>query len=322
MNLLSKPIKKLTAAAGLSAVALASIISLAQTSTLDAPYGSSDSAYYIQVNFAAMRDSENGRRLFDWVNEEIFEEVADELGNDAGADLAENMDGISIFGTGENQEPVILVHGYLTESLNDMIRSHLDTADADEVARQSRNGLDYYVITNSDIDLEFIDIDTDSDETLYYSIGNLGQGQSLLTTSEAALDEFLANGGYLNNELTSDLVVVHANRALVQGGLNTKHNVFDNGPWESEFFRNVEQLGLAITDAGDGFSLRAEAVSRTPELAEALGNIARGLLSFKALAEVDDEDLSWLNNLQVSTADNATVFELLVPAQHLLDAID
>lgn len=322
MNLPSKRIKIPTAIALLTAAGLAMITAQAQQSTLDAPFGASDSAYYIQVNFAAMRDTENGRRLLEWVDDEIFEEIADELGADVRDDLAQNFDGISIFGTGPDQDPVILTHGYLTESMHDLMRGHLDSADADDVTRATRHGQDYYTFAGGDIDLDFLDIDTDSGDTVYFSIGNLGQGMSMMTTNEAIFDEFLANGATWNSTMTNDLIVIQANRALVQGGLNTDHDVFEHGPWESKFFQNVEQVGLAITDAGDGFNVRAEAVSRTPEMAEALGNIARGLLSFKAMADIDDEDLGWLNNLQVSTDSSSTVFELQIPVDHLLDAID
>ena len=323
MNLLKHSIKPLTVAAVIAGAAIVSTSMLAQSnSTLDRPFGAEDSAYYVQVNFAAMRDSESGRQLLEWVNDEIFEEIADELGDSVGDDLVQNFDGISVFGVGEDQVPAVLTHGFLTEQMHDLLLNKLNSADDADVIRNSSHGLDYYTITDGDIDLEFLDVDSDSDETIYFSIGNLGQGQSLITTSQAAMDEFLANGARFDNELTSDLIVVQANRPLVQGGLNTKHNVFKNGPWESKFFQNVEQLGLVIGDAGDAFSIRAEAISRTPSMAEALGSIAKGLLSFKALAGEHDEDLSWLNNLQVTSADNATVFELQVPASDLMDIID
>lgn len=323
MNLLKRSIKPLTIAAVLAGAAIVSNTMLAQSnSTLSSPFGADDSAYYIQVNFAAMRDSESGRQLLDWVNEEIFDEIADELGASVGDDLAQNFDGISVFGAGEDQSPVILTHGFLTDEMHDLLLSHLDGADADDIIKSSNHGLDYYTITDGDIDLDFLDVNTDSDDTIYFSIGNLGQGQSMITTSEVVMDQFLANGARMDNQLTSDLIVLQANRPLVQGGLNTKHNVFKNGPWESKFFQNVEQLGVVIGDAGDAFTVRAEAISRTPSMAEALGSIAKGLLSFKALAGDDDEDLAWLNNLQVTSADNATVFELLIPAQDLMDAID
>ncbi len=323
MNLLKKHTQSLTIAAVITAAAIASTSMLAQSgSALDRPYGAEDSAYYVQVNFAAMRDSQSGRQLLDWVNDEIFEEIADELGESVGDDLAQNFDGISIFGIGEDQAPAVLTHGFLTEQMHDLLVDQLNSADDKDVVRNSNHGLDYYTITDADIDLDFIDVDSDSSDTLYFSIGNLGEGQSLITTSQQAMDEFLANGARFDNELTNDLIVVQANRPLVQGGLNTKHNVFDKGPWESKFFQNVEQLGLVIGDAGDAFNIRAEAISRTPSMAEALGSIAKGLLSFKALAGEEDEDLSWLNNLQVSSADNATVFELQVPANDLMEIID
>jgi len=322
MNFMKKRIKPIIVIAIIGIATIASTSMLAQSSSaLDRPFGTEDSAYYIQVNFAAMRNGESGRQLMEWVNDEILEEIGDELGDSAADDLAQNFDGISIFGIGEDQAPAILTHGYLTEEMQDLLMGHLDDADAD-IVKNSNHGLDYYTLTEGSIDLDFFDVNTDLGESIYFSLGNLGQGQSLITTSQAAMDKFLANGARLDNELTNDLIVVQANNPLVQGGLNTKHNVFKNGPWESQFFKNVEQLGLVIGDAGDAFSIRAEAISRTPSMAEALGSIAKGLLSFKALATEDNEDLSWLGNLQVSSNDNSTVFELQVPASDLLDVID
>ncbi len=280
------------------------------------PIAAADSAFYIQVNLDEMRQSPSGSQLYAWVEDEVLEEIEEEFG----ANFTQSLDGISIFGAGEEQTPVVLLHGFLSQQARDAITDELFEGNQAEFT-ESRYGQEFFAI---DGDGEFangnIQFDGDEFDHLFLAFGDAGQ--TLVTPSEQALDEFLSNGAAFHGALSPDLIVVQATRPLVQGGLNTKHSVFKHGPWESKFFQNVEQLGLVIADANDGFDIRAQAVSRTAAMAEAMGGIAKGLLSFKALADDGDDDMVWLENLEVSTQDNVTTFQLQIPAEHLLDAID
>lgn len=288
--------------------------------TADRPFLAEDSAYFLQINFAEMRQSPAGSQLFDWVNDEILEEIADELGDDLGQDFAENLDGISIFGAGDEQDPVILLHGYLTQQLHDHLRSSL-LEEGDAVSLESRNGIEYFAIDDHDIDFDVLKIDSD-DDTIFYSIGNIGHGQSLITTSEDVLDEFLNNGAMLNSALTSELIVLQANRPLLQGALNTRHEALSDGPWESNFIKNVEQFGFVLADENDTFDIRLQAITKTPSMASALANLAEGLISLKTIADDGDGDLDWVDRLNISHDDNITQFNLQVPADQLIDILD
>ncbi len=279
------------------------------------PTAAADSAFYIQINLDEMRQSPAGSRLYDWVEDEVLEEIDEEFGSN----FTTGLDGISIFGSGDEQAPVILLHGYLSQEARDTITDKLFESDG-AVTTENRYGHTFFAIDGEhSFDGGNIEINGEEYEQVFLSFGD---GQTLVTPSEVVLDEFLSNGAAFSGTLSSDLIVVQANRALVQGGVNTKHNVFKHGPWESKFFKNVEQIGLVIADANDSFQIRAQAVSRTAAMAQALGGIAQGLLSFKALADGIDEELSWIEGLSVTTDDNVTTFELDIPADQLLDVID
>ncbi len=310
MTLFRKTLTTLAAASLVCAVAASAVFNATAQ-----PMAAADSAFYVQINLLEMRQSQAGSQLYDWVEDEVLDDLEDEFG----ADFITALDGISVFGAGEQQAPVILVHGFLAPDTRDMIIAKLFDENDSAVA-QSRHGQTFYAVDADSFETDSLEINGKDIDNLFLAFG--ADNQTMITPSEDALDEFLRNGSFFENTLSPELIVVQANRPLLQGGLNTKHQVFKHGPWESKFFQNVEQVGLVIADAGDDFEIRAQAVSQTPSMAEALGSIAKGLLSFKALAEEDGDDLSWLNNLDVSSSDNTTTFQLLIPARQLLDAID
>lgn len=278
------------------------------------PIAAADSAFYIQVNLLEMRQSDAGSQLYDWVDDEIIEEIEDEFGTD----LVRSLDGISIFGSGDTQTPVVLLHGFLSEAAQDDITEKV-LSEVDEARIETQFGQEFITVHADDMENFNIDIDGQEFEQLFLAFGD--SNQTLITPSKDILDDFLRNNSVFSDALSSDLIVVQANRSLVQGGLDAKHDIFKNGPWESQFFKNIEQVGLVIADSGDSFTLRAEAVSSTPAMAEALGNIAKGLLSFKSLAD-DEGELALLDNLDIASNSNVTVFELQVPAELLIDTLD
>ncbi len=71
----------------------------------------SDSTWYVHVNLAEMRASTAGQFMYQWVEDEIISDVEDELE----IEVSDYLDGISVFGTGAEQVPVILIHGYLDQ---------------------------------------------------------------------------------------------------------------------------------------------------------------------------------------------------------------
>jgi hypothetical protein len=188
------------------------------------------------------------------------------------------------------------------------------------------HGRNYYAFGDVNIDLEGITVtDIDSD-TLYLAFGE--RDQTLITPAEDVLDDFLRDGSFDLATLSSDLIVLRTDRTLMTGGLDTRHPVFGNGdgPWESSMFRNVETFGLVVADAVDEIAITIEARSASDTAAAALANIARGIVSLKALAQDEDgepdPDLAWIDRLDIASDARVTRFSLGLPAEQLVQIID
>ena len=278
-----------------------------------------DSAFYLQVNLEAMRTSEAGQRLYGWAQKEVISEIESEFE----VEVADDLTGISIFGMGESQDPVLLLHGNLSPTAVDQITTKM-MAEADGVTEQSRGGQTWYEIgeiDGEDFQLDFSGDGENDHDQLFLSFGN--GGQTLVTPSRAALESFIDNGGALAHSLPEELIVIEAANPLMQGGVDTRSMMPGKQAWDSQLFRNVQQAALAISAEGDALSIEALTVSATPELALAMQNLIQGLISLHALSgDTDPEATAILGNLRVDNEDNITRFELTLPAETFVGIID
>ena len=89
-------------------------------------------------------------------------------------------------------------------------------------------------------------------------------------------------GGFENND-TGALVVLHADRALMQGGANTSAKIGED--WDSSVLKNVDAVALVVAEDLDGLQINAQLTASSPEVAMSVRNIAEGLVALKALDE-------------------------------------
>ncbi|GAB4120947.1 MAG: hypothetical protein Tsb0027_16810 [Wenzhouxiangellaceae bacterium] len=282
------------------------------------PLAAVDSAFYLQINIERMRNGAASAELYAWLEREALNELRAELANQ----MIDQLEGISIFGSGSEQNPAIVMHGNTSQSMRDNIVDRL-FADDRELELLSRHGRNYYAFDEVDIRLEGITINEIDSDTLYLAFGD--NNQTLITPAEDVLDSFLQQGSFQMQALPQELIVIQANRALVQGGMNPRHEVFgENDAWQSSLFRSVEKFALVVADAEDAINISLEAHSADDNAASALANIVQGILSLKALADAEneDEDLAWISQLKVSTDNHITRFDLGLPVQQLLQIID
>ena len=278
-----------------------------------------ESAFYLQINLDAMRASEAGSQLYGWAEKEIISDIESEFE----VAVAEQLTGISLFGFGPEQHPVVLLHGQLNPATVDEITGKLMT-EVHSVTEQSRGGQTWYEITEidgDDIELDFTGHGGDEHDQLFLSFGNAGQ--TLITPSRNVLDDFLDSGGALARNLPEELIVIEAANPLMQGGVDTRGAMPGKQHWESQLFRNVQQAALAVSAEGDALSIEALTVSATPELAIAMQNLIQGLISLHALSgDTDPEATALLGNLTVNTEDNVTRFGLKLPADTFVGILD
>lgn len=288
------------------------------------PVAAHDSAFYLSINLATMRDGTASAPLYRWVEGEVLEDLRDELGTD----LIDSLEGVSIFGTGAEQVPAVVLHGTIPQSARDRIVDGVFESKG-EIELKTLHGRNYYSFSGLELDWDGVenhdggDGDGSNHDALLIAFGD--QGQSMITPDPLIMDLFLRHGELAQAEMAPDLMVLQANRALIQGGLSNRQNlpgVGPNGPWESEMFRKVERFGIILADENDAVSFTLEAQSATPEVAEAMANLVEGLISLKALSGENDPELEWLDSLDISTQDRITRFQARFPAEQLVTLLD
>lgn len=280
------------------------------------PVSAEDSASYLSINIDAIRDGEASAALYTFIDNEILDDLRDEMGSDA----INAIDGISVFGTGESQTPVILLHGDIPQSARDRFVDEIFEK-KENVELLTQHGRNYFAFGDVQLDWDGVDSEGDHD-ALLLAFGD--RGQTMITPHAEAMNAFLREGFLPDAVMAEDLMVLKADRALAQGGLNNRHVAFsgNGGAWESELFRKVDRFGLVIADDAEALRITIEAHTSSPELAQALENIVKGIISLKALSSDAADKLEWLDTLQINSDDRITRLDALVPAEALSEILN
>lgn len=280
------------------------------------PVSAEDSAFYLSINIDAIRDGEASAALYTFIDNEILDDLRDEMGSDA----INAIDGISVFGTGESQTPVILLHGDIPQSARDRFVDEIFEK-KENVELLTQHGRNYFAFGDVQLDWDGVDSEGDHD-ALLLAFGD--RGQTMITPHAEAMNAFLREGFLPDAVMAEDLMVLKADRALAQGGLNNRHVAFsgNGGAWESELFRKVDRFGLVIADDAEALRITIEAHTSSPELAQALENIVKGIISLKALSSDAADKLEWLDTLQINSDDRITRLDALVPAEALSEILN
>ena len=260
----------------------------ADFSNSDIPTGSN---WYVHVNLELIQNTEVGRRLMLETVDEALEDIQGELG----VDIRDKIQGITVFGGSlpghgdlENDGAVIL-HGALGMDVQDGMLAAIERKGA-EVTVLDAAGMTYYrvekgdgTVTYTDEDGHVEDVDWDHHEELYVSFG---ANQTLATKSLDMMQTFLDAGGYLGGFEVVDpeaLLVLQADRALMQGGANTSDEI--GGNWDSSVLKNVDAVALVIAEEQDGVQIFAQLKAVSADAAMSVRNIVEGLVALKALDE-------------------------------------
>lgn len=311
------PIQSLFArAAGAAMLAVCAVGVQAQ------PVSAEDSAFYLAINIDAIRDGQASAALYSVIDQKILDKLRAQLGSDA----VDAIDGVSIFGTGDNQTPVILLHGDISQTARDRFVDKLFKK-KDDVELQTEHGRNYFAFGDhfsfGDAQLHWDGGESENHhDPLLLAFGD--RGQTMITPNPDAMSDFLREGFLPNAVMAEDLMVLKADRALAQGGLNNRHMAFsgNGGAWESELFKKVERFGVVVADDAEALRISVEAQTSSPELAQALGNIVKGIISLKALSSDAAEKLEWLDTLQINSNDSITRLDVTVSAEALGQLID
>lgn len=262
----------------------------ASITAADLPQGTN---WYAHVNLELIENTEAGRTLMLETVDEALGEIEQELDVDIRAEL----EGVTLFGgelphhgdhTGDG---AIILHGIISEHSRGRVLAALERHGA-VVNSTGGGGLTFYTVTDDDGKLSYTDdegnlreLDWHAPEAVHFSFGPT---QTLVTQSLEVMQKFVDAGGYLGGFDSGDpgaLLVLQADRALVQGGANT---VFESGDdWDSSVLRNVDSVALLIAEDGGGLRISAQLSAASAEVAMSVRNIVEGLVALKALDESD-----------------------------------
>jgi len=264
---------------------------IAQAASLnrtDIPAGSN---WYVHVNLELIQNSEVGRKLM----LETVDEALDDIQREMDIDIRQEIQGITVFGVklpvhgDPAKEGAVILHGSISTETQAALLSKLESKGA-EVSTLNSAGLAYYMVGDGDGSITYSDKDgqvkTENwghHENLYFAFG---ASQTMITQNEEMMQNFLDAGAYLGGFEVIDteaLLVLEADRALLQGGANTAGEI--GGNWDSSVLKNVDAVGLVIAEDFGGLQIRAQLTANSPDVAMSVRNIVEGLVALKALDE-------------------------------------
>lgn len=245
--------------------------------------------WYAHINMDLIRNTEAGRQLMQETVDEALEDIEDELG----VNIGNEIEGITLFG---GKLPVnqgaVLLHGSISAESQSAIMAKLDQESTGVFAAESGSMTFYTVpkgdgsMTYTDEDDHVEDVSWEHSDELYFSFGVT---QTMITHSMDTMQTFLDSGGMLSSLDGVDpaaMVVLQADRALMQGGANTSLEIGDT--FDSSILNNLDSIALVVAEENGGLNINAELSANSPEVAMNVRNIVEGLVALKALEGSDD----------------------------------
>lgn len=261
---------------------------------LDADGLPANSTWYLHADFAAMKTSNAGKALYQWIDKEIFREIRD----DAGIDLDRELDSITTY-SAPGDGAVMVMQGRISDTTRDKLLAISAAAERFETL-QSNGKTYYYVEGDGKHSGKHVEI-SGFDGEIYFSFDV--RNRLLLTARKEQMERLLANGGRLERqaEHKGALFILTAEKSLIQAGMDTNGIDTDGDGFQSNILRNTRQVALMIADAADKLAFEAMLVATEPKTAQSLASIVRGLIALVAFDE--DMDPGMAEILQSATVD-------------------
>ena len=277
-----------------------------------------DSIWYFHADLEEMRNGDGGRALHDWLDHEVFEDLRDELG----IDLAREADRVTAF-SGVDSGVALVLEGPLRKSSKDKLLSL--ASDAEEFESHRHKGRDYHFV-RGEFESGSGNIEIDNlDDGAYFSLAL--DDKLLITSTEEQMRELLEQSGRIRGQRghSNAMLVLSAERSLVQAGVQTDElsGDGDDDGWDSSLLRNAEQVALLVADARGMLAIEAQMVAVSREKAEALGNVARGLIALQAFSDdMDPEFREVLNNTTIKVEDSVLKLTLALDPDVVVAKLD
>lgn len=273
------------------------------------------STWYFHTDLDEMRTSEAGGELHAWLDREIFDELRDEVG----IDLAKEADSITAF-SGAKGSVVFVLEGNIETSTKDKLM--VLAGDADEFRSLDHRGKPYFFV-RGDAGSPDGDIHVDGlDDGAYFSFAV--PDKIIAASTETQIKELIDNNGKIAGDRShaGSLFVLTAEKSLVQAGVNADE-FSDDENWDSNFLSNARQVALLIADAGGRIAIEAQMIAADAERAEALANIARGIVALQAFSDdMEPHMRDILQNTRIDVSDATLSLKLAVDPSLVVATLD
>lgn len=255
-------------------------------------------AWYLHADLEAMRNAPSGHMLYQWLSDEVF----DELNREIGIDLNKELDSVTAFADA-GLGTVVVAEGPISEQTRDKLlalatlKSKLDT--------QKHDGKLYYHIQGTGKSSGRRRSLDDFEDSAWFTFDV--EDKLIVTSSQEQLQALLDSGGRIAGagSHAGSLFVLTADREFVQAGARTAELADDDDDWDSNILRNTEKAALLVSDRDGLIALEAQLVSRDPEIARSLGGIINGLVSLQAFnTDLDPEMRRMIQNTKIEIEDS------------------
>lgn len=274
-----------------------------------------DAAWYLHADFEAMRGAASGHALYQWLSDEVF----DDLNRDLGIDLNKELDAVTAFADAA-LGTVLVAEGPISDQTRDKllalaaVQSKLDT--------QTYDGKLYYHLQRSGKGGGRKRSLDDFEDAAWFTFDV--EDKLIVTSSKQQLEALLDSGGRIAGARShaGSLFVLTADKEFVQAGARTAELADDEADWNSNILRNTEKAALLVSDRDGLIAVEAQLLSKDPEIARSLGGIINGLVSLQAFnSDLDPELRAMIQNTKIDITDNMlsidTVFDPEIIARML-----
>ena len=274
--------------------------------------------WYLHADFAEIRNSEAGKPLIDWFEEEVVVEINDEFG----LALEEEFSSVTAFAD-SNLGTVIVAEGPLSGELRDMVMTKLRQEVG--VTNLIHSKKDYYFIGDDDAERDgdkepFEDLK----DSIFFSFAV--DNKLIVASHEKQMQGMLDSGGRIagSGAVEGAMFVLTADKAFVQAGLKPDGIVeADDDGWESNIIRNTEEVSLLVSDKEGQIAVQAQLRSADPNMARSIGGIVNGLISLQAFnSELGPEIQTLIQNTRVTVEDNILSVSTVIDPQLAVDIFD
>ena len=259
-----------------------------------------NTVWYMHADLQAMRDTESGRQIYAWFEDEVIEEVSEELG----IDLNKEINAVTAFSDSRNGA-VMIIEGPISKATEEkMLEMAMDKT---EVDTRQHNGMSYYFMGDDESAESQGDEPFEDFEEASYSSFAI-KGKVIIAGREEQLKELLDNKGRIvgGGEFDDALFVISADKSFVQAGVRTDGlSDDDDDGWESNILRNTEQAALLVSDVSGMIAVEAQLVSTDPKMAQGIAGIINGLIALQSFStDIPADVKALIANTKVEVEDN------------------